>query len=62
VKPIVEMLSLNDRNAFWDRKLEAGDRWDEVIQSCVERRPWHSRTQQTISLTLGFLRQLQSEP
>ena len=34
---MVEMLSLNDRKVFWDRKLEAGDRWDEVIQSSVER-------------------------
>jgi hypothetical protein len=37
VKPMVEMLSLNERKVFWDRKLEAGDRWDKVIRSSLER-------------------------
>jgi hypothetical protein len=37
VKPMVEMLSLNERKVFWDRKLEAGDRWDDVIRSSVKR-------------------------
>ena len=37
VKPMVEMLSLNERKVFWDRKLEAGDRWNDVIGSSVKR-------------------------
>jgi hypothetical protein len=34
---MVEMLSLNERKVFWDRNLEAGDRWNEVIRSSVRR-------------------------
>lgn len=36
VKPLVEMLSLNDRKVFWDGQLKPGELWDDVIQSSVK--------------------------
>lgn len=36
VKPMVEMLRLNERKVFWDHDLAAGDRWDEVIRASVK--------------------------
>ena len=37
VKPLVELLSLNDRRVFWDQELAPGDQWNQVIRSSVKR-------------------------
>jgi TIR domain-containing protein len=37
VKPLVELLSLNEHQVFWDQQLKAGDRWDQVIRSAVKQ-------------------------
>jgi TIR domain len=37
VKPLVELLSLNDRRVFWDQELAPGDQWNQVIRSSVRR-------------------------
>jgi len=36
VKPLIELLSLNDRRVFWDQELSPGDQWDRVIRSAVK--------------------------
>jgi hypothetical protein len=37
VKPLVELLSVNEHRVFWDEHLKAGDRWDQVIRSAVKQ-------------------------
>jgi hypothetical protein len=37
VKPLVELLSVNEHRVFWDQHLKAGDRWDQVIRSAVKQ-------------------------
>src|SRR2546423_1361595 len=37
VKPLVELLSLNNRRVFWDQDLAPGDQWNQVIRSSVKR-------------------------
>ena len=37
VKPLVELLSLNDRQVFWDQQLSPGDRWDEALRRSVRQ-------------------------
>jgi len=37
VKPLVELLSLNDRHVFWDQQLSPGDRWDEALRLSVRQ-------------------------
>lgn len=36
VKPLVQLLSLNERRVFWDNNLAPGDRWDKTIQSSIK--------------------------
>jgi hypothetical protein len=37
VRPLVELLSVNEHRVFWDQHLKAGDRWDQVIRSAVKQ-------------------------
>src|SRR6202171_909853 len=37
VRPLVELLSVNERRVFWDQHLQAGDHWDQLIRSAVKQ-------------------------
>jgi hypothetical protein len=38
IKPLVELLQINDQRVFWDQKdIVPGDRWEEVINSSLRR-------------------------
>jgi hypothetical protein len=37
VKPLVEILSLNDRKVFWDRELQPGELWAKTILRSLKR-------------------------
>jgi hypothetical protein len=37
VKPLVELLSINEHKVFWDQDLKAGDRWDTAIRSSIKQ-------------------------
>ncbi len=37
MKPLVELLSINQRRVFWDQQLKAGDSWDPVIRSSIKQ-------------------------
>jgi TIR domain-containing protein len=37
VKPLIDLLSVNQQRVFWDGDLKPGDRWEKVIDNAVKR-------------------------